>query len=202
MDVDAWREGGKRGGGWEVPLEEVRDEEEEEEPEQAGSSDEEGSEHQGDGGSGGEEGEDGGDSGEAEGDEDNEAGRISAVKKRKRTTKPSQSNKRAKISSRKPKGKRGSAVDTPSKPRKRTAHPKSSTSHLPTTILPEDLPTDPYQRALRLLHVGATPESLPCREEEFVDVLGRVEEGVESGGGGCLCEPSLPTLRMYSCLTW
>ena len=47
---------------------------------------------------------------------------------------------------------------------------------------------DPYQRALRLLHVGATPESLPCREEEFVDVLSKVEEGVESGGGGCLCK--------------
>lgn len=40
-----------------------------------------------------------------------------------------------------------------------------------------------------MLHVSATPESLPCREEEFVDVLSKVEEGVESGGGGCLCKP-------------
>jgi origin recognition complex subunit 1 len=77
---------------------------------------------------------------------------------------------------------------TPVKKGRKLPHPKSSTSNLPATIIPEDLPTDPYQRALRLLHVGATPDSLPCREEEFVDVLSRVEEGVEGGGGGCLCE--------------
>lgn len=76
----------------------------------------------------------------------------------------------------------------PTKRSKKASHPKASTSNLPATIAPEDLPTDPYQRALRLLHVGATPDSLPCREEEFVDVLSRVEEGVEGGGGGCLCE--------------
>lgn len=49
------------------------------------------------------------------------------------------------------------------------------------------LPVDPYERALKLLHVGATPETLPCREEDFVDVLGRIEDGVEDGSGGCLC---------------
>lgn len=50
------------------------------------------------------------------------------------------------------------------------------------------LPTDPYERALHLLHVGATPDSLPCREDEFLEVLMKVEEGIEDGGGGCLCE--------------
>ncbi len=83
---------------------------------------------------------------------------------------------------------------TPSKTKKpkRLPHPKSSTSNLPSSVPSLDqLPADPYQRALRLLHVGATPESLPCREEEFVDVLSRVEEGVESGGGGCLCRSSM-----------
>ena len=83
--------------------------------------------------------------------------------------------------------KRRIAPKVPVKRGKKTSHPKASTSNLPATIAPEDLPTDPYQRALRLLHVGATPDSLPCREEEFVDVLSRVEEGVEGGGGGCLC---------------
>ena len=83
--------------------------------------------------------------------------------------------------------KRRIAPKAPVKRGKKASHPKVSTSNLPATIAPEDLPTDPYQRALRLLHVGATPDSLPCREEEFVDVLSRVEEGVEGGGGGCLC---------------
>lgn len=49
-----------------------------------------------------------------------------------------------------------------------------------------------------MLHVGATPESLPCREEEFVDVLSKVEEGVESGGGGCLCKPKA-VQRLSNC---
>jgi origin recognition complex subunit 1 len=86
--------------------------------------------------------------------------------------------------------KRRTAPKAPVKRGKKASHPKASTSNLPATIAPEDLPTDPYQRALRLLHVGATPDSLPCREEEFVDVLSRVEEGVEGGGGGCLCMSS------------
>jgi hypothetical protein len=29
---------------------------------------------------------------------------------------------------------------------------------------------------------------LPCREDEFLEVLMKVEEGIEDGGGGCLCE--------------
>jgi hypothetical protein len=29
---------------------------------------------------------------------------------------------------------------------------------------------------------------LPKRETEYLEVLSRVQEGVESGNGGCLCE--------------
>ena len=77
----------------------------------------------------------------------------------------------------------------------RVAQSKSFSSHLVRSVLsPAELPVDPYQRAMRLLHVGATPESLPCREEEFVDVLSKVEEGVDSGGGGCLCKGHQRTL--------
>lgn len=57
------------------------------------------------------------------------------------------------------------------------------------------LPSDPYERALHLLHVGATPDSLPCREDEFLEVLMKVEEGIEDGGGGCLCEQILSLFR-------
>lgn len=82
---------------------------------------------------------------------------------------------------------------------KRVPHPSAPATFLPSSIPRlEDLPTEPYERALRLLHVGATPESLPCREEEFVDVLTRVEEGVESGGGGCLCESPMKGRQNWS----
>lgn len=51
----------------------------------------------------------------------------------------------------------------------------------------DQLPEDPFQRALHLLHVGATPETLPCREEQFAEVLVKVEGVIEGGGGGCVC---------------
>ena len=152
LNLDEWRDGGRRGEGWEVVLKELEKEEEvESEPEV-----------------------------EAEEDEvvDMEAeDEVETTTPRKRKiTKEKVVKKRRTVS-----------VKAPVKRGKKASHPKASTSNLPATIAPEDLPTDPYQRALRLLHVGATPDSLPCREEEFVDVLSRVEEGVEGGGGGCLC---------------
>lgn len=115
---------------------------------------------------------------EIEQEEDEEVGEVTTTPRKRKTTTPKKKRPAP--------AKKVRMVPTPKKGR-RVPHPKSSTSNLPITIATEDLPTDPYQRALRLLHVGATPESLPCREEEFVDVLSRVEEGVEGGGGGCLC---------------
>ena len=166
VDIDGWREDGRKGKGWVVPM--IMEEEESEE------SDKEGSEFEGE--SDGEmEYEDG-----AEDQGETEA--VPAKRKRSVKTTPKKAIKS------------GTKV-TPRKA-KRLSHPKTSASHLPSSVLdPADLPTDPYQRALRLLHVGATPESLPCREEEFVDVLAKVEEGVESGGGGCLCELFLLVVR-------
>jgi len=171
VDMDDWRERGKAGEGWTVDLKEL--EEETKPAEEEGSDDEE----EGSDAEVGEEEED------VE-DEDGEIGKTSTPRKRKaKTVVAIKGKKKRRITTTaKPGG-----VATPSKGR-RKAHPKSSTSNLPTTIAPEDLPQDPYQRALRLLHVGATPDSLPCREEEFVDVLSRVEDGVEGGGGGCLCK--------------
>ncbi len=110
----------------------------------------------------------------ADGDDDAEVD----TRKRKRSVKVSPSRK-------------ATGAKTTVTPRKarRIPHPKSTSSHLPSSAFdPAELPVDPYERALRLLHVGATPESLPCREEEFVDVLSKVEEGLEGGGGGCLCK--------------
>lgn len=104
------------------------------------------------------------------------------------------SRSKRKRGDRTPGGKR-KRKDTAATPSKRRKTAKSSRKKIKETydaitaqLDPHLLPKDPYERALHLLHVGATPDTLPCRESEFVDVLMRVEEGVEGGGGGCLCE--------------
>ena len=54
--------------------------------------------------------------------------------------------------------------------------------------------TDPWLRAMHALHVGARPEALPCRTEEYGRVMRAVVELLEEGSGGCICElfASLP----------
>lgn len=170
VDIDEWREGGKVGQGWDVKVQHV-------DPRQEDEGDSERSSDGGSEASAGEESEDD----QAEGED--EGVKLSRGKRKAKTDgRPTKSTKKAKAGR--------TSASTPRKSTgKRLPHPKASSSRLPVAILsPAELPTDPYERALRLLHVGATPESLPCREEEFVDVLSRVEEGVEGGGGGCLCE--------------
>ncbi|KZT53863.1 P-loop containing nucleoside triphosphate hydrolase protein [Calocera cornea HHB12733] len=54
------------------------------------------------------------------------------------------------------------------------------------------LPSDPYLRALATLHVSATPDDLPCRDEEFERVLGKVEGLLEEGEGGCIYISGVP----------
>lgn len=54
----------------------------------------------------------------------------------------------------------------------------------------ENIPEDPWLRAMHVLHVASRPEALPCREEEYGKVLRSVEELVEEGSGGCVCELS------------
>ena len=49
------------------------------------------------------------------------------------------------------------------------------------------LPDDPWLRAMQVLHVGARPEVLPCRENEFMHILRSVEGLLEEGSGGCVC---------------
>ena len=48
--------------------------------------------------------------------------------------------------------------------------------------------TDPWLRAMHALHVGSRPETLPCRSEEYARVMRAVEELIEEGSGGCICE--------------
>ena len=46
---------------------------------------------------------------------------------------------------------------------------------------------DPWLRAMNALHVGARPDALPCRSEEYTRVMRAVEELIEEGSGGCIC---------------
>jgi origin recognition complex subunit 1 len=52
----------------------------------------------------------------------------------------------------------------------------------------ESTETDPWLHAMQALHVGARPEALPCRTEEYGRVMRSVEELLEEGSGGCICE--------------
>lgn len=70
--------------------------------------------------------------------------------------------------------------------------PPPLTSHLQL----ENLPADPWLRAMHVLHVGARPDVLPCREEEYARCLRAVEELLEEGSGGCVCE----FLRIFLCI--
>ena len=47
---------------------------------------------------------------------------------------------------------------------------------------------DPWLRAMHALHVGARPDALPCRTEEYARVMRSVEELIEEGSGGCICK--------------
>ncbi|KAI6102014.1 P-loop containing nucleoside triphosphate hydrolase protein [Pisolithus croceorrhizus] len=56
----------------------------------------------------------------------------------------------------------------------------------------EKLPSDPWLRAMHVLHVAARPDILPCRDEEFSRVLRTVDELLEEGGGGCVYISGVP----------
>ncbi|KAJ9097670.1 hypothetical protein QFC21_004707 [Naganishia friedmannii] len=121
-------------------------------------------------------------------------GTPSKKRKRATTTKPKRTP------SKRRKGETGQAV-TPSRksaatPRTKKAKKAQNRSTAVKTISeeidPRLLPKNPYERALHLLHVGATPDSLPCREDEFLEVLMKVEEGIDDGGGGCLYIAGVP----------
>ncbi|CDS13846.1 hypothetical protein LRAMOSA06020 [Lichtheimia ramosa] len=49
-----------------------------------------------------------------------------------------------------------------------------------------------YEIARERLHVSAVPDSLPCREDEFADIMGFVEGAVESGTGTCIYVAGVP----------
>ena len=46
---------------------------------------------------------------------------------------------------------------------------------------------DPFLRAMHTLHVGERPDSLPCRDEEYVNIFENVIGLLQEASGGCIC---------------
>lgn len=75
---------------------------------------------------------------------------------------------------------------TPKKLKKIAA--RYATTYAGSDDMVKHLPKDPWLRAMHVLHVGSRPDALPCREEEFSQTLKSVDELLEEGSGGCICE--------------
>ena len=83
-------------------------------------------------------------------------------------------------------GRKLGAQSSPSKKKQKfTIRPRA----FPCINLQSNLgPKDPWLRAMHMLHVGNRPDSLPCRDTEFENVLRCVGELLEEGSGGCVCK--------------
>ncbi|EST07379.1 ATPase, AAA-type, core [Kalmanozyma brasiliensis GHG001] len=60
------------------------------------------------------------------------------------------------------------------------------------SLLPDEEKLSAHDRAKRLLHVGATPDHLPCREDQYEEIMACVEDAVEEGIGGCVYVSGVP----------
>lgn len=114
-------------------------------------------------------------------------------KKRKRTASPTKTPRKPRrtIAHPTPHSKvalrrRGQAATPRKSPMKIRPPPPPPLAH--RTLQLENLPKDPWLRAMYMLHVGSKPDELPCREEEYGKVLRSVEELIDEGSGGCVCK--------------
>ena len=48
------------------------------------------------------------------------------------------------------------------------------------------------EEAQRRLHVGAVPDSLPCRDGEFTEIYVFTESNIRCGTGGCMYISGVP----------
>ena len=63
---------------------------------------------------------------------------------------------------------------------------------LPMRTLPSSLLDSPYKLAQANLHVSAVPTSLPCREEEYTQILEYLENAIDEGIGACIYVSGVP----------
>lgn len=45
----------------------------------------------------------------------------------------------------------------------------------------------PFEKARAVLHVGCTPDYLPCRDGEYAEVEAYLEDAIDEGVGSCIC---------------
>jgi origin recognition complex subunit 1 len=58
--------------------------------------------------------------------------------------------------------------------------------------LSSSLLDSPYKLAQANLHVSAVPTSLPCREEEYNQILEYLENAIDEGTGACIYISGVP----------
>ncbi|ORX83257.1 P-loop containing nucleoside triphosphate hydrolase protein [Basidiobolus meristosporus CBS 931.73] len=86
---------------------------------------------------------------------------------------------------------------------KKQRHPESQGTHkpkkptLPIPIIAQRKlastnPSSDFEKARQMLHVSTVPETLPCREDEFCEILAYLESALEDGTGGCIYISGVP----------
>ncbi|XP_031563654.1 origin recognition complex subunit 1-like isoform X2 [Actinia tenebrosa] len=83
-------------------------------------------------------------------------------------------------------------LKTPGKPNRRKSVAQGLTPSIPSRSQPCKTPRTPLQEARTRLHVSAVPSSLPCRDDEFEDILSFVQGKLVEGSGGCMYISGVP----------
>ena len=76
--------------------------------------------------------------------------------------------------------------DTPSRRR------KNMTPRIPSRSIPLPKDISSLEQAQLRLHVAAVPDSLPCREDEFAQILSFTESRIFDGSSGCMYISGVP----------
>ncbi|KAG4091057.1 P-loop containing nucleoside triphosphate hydrolase protein [Neocallimastix lanati (nom. inval.)] len=63
---------------------------------------------------------------------------------------------------------------------------------LPNRNIPLNESLSDYEKARKLLHVSAVPDSLPCREKEFAEIYSYLESAISQESGCCLYISGVP----------
>ena len=66
------------------------------------------------------------------------------------------------------------------------------TPRIPARSVPLAKDKSSLEEAQLRLHVGAVPDSLPCREDEFAQILSFTEGKIFDGTGGCMYISGVP----------
>ena len=88
-----------------------------------------------------------------------------------------------------PKRKKSSSNLTKDTPTRRR---RNMTPRIPARSIPLPKNITSLEEAQLRLHVAAVPDSLPCREDEFAEILSFTEGKIFDGTGGCMYISGVP----------